>query len=147
MGCGYTRLVHILAADHIRFAFACNMCFAHTHLSWNLYSSKFSRAFHLNFQPLVKLFQQNALTARVSMDNIPGIRYWIRKQHSPKKYLLSGWHSIADSCEIEQTMMWQLVLDRNRLECHAYSTLRVQQICKIIPTKSSKTTIHEDLDS
>ena len=44
---------------------------------------------------------------------------------------LQSRHCFADSCELEQMMVWQCVLDRTRLVCHTYSTLRVWRACRL----------------
>ena len=86
------------------------------------------------------------------MDNIPGLCCRFHKGHSPKRYLRSR-HYFAESCKLKCGPRFrQCILDRTWL--YATPILHYVAVCawfrqrlrKIISTKSSKTTIRQNLD-
>ena len=81
-------------------------------------------------------YRFHTLTGRASMDTIPGLRCWIRTKCSPERCFRSK-HCFAESCDlIEQTMVWQYMLNRTKLVCHTHSTLCV--VCMWFSSKFTK---------
>ena len=103
----------------------------------------------LNFlgsSTICKIFQQkilmhdthtfHALTAGVSMDNIPGLSCWIHKKLSSKRYLQSR-HCFTDSGKLEWMTVWQWCeLDKSGLSAtpivYHVCSVHMQQIYKFI---------------
>ena len=108
-----------------------NLCHKHW-LIWRQYSANFSRVFNLanfaNFQPLVNSISIKFLTCEVFMLWLQEGQWttsWGRaaewqKGCSPKRYLQTR-HWFADRCKLEQTTVWQYVIDRTRIACHVAS--------------------------
>ena len=114
------------------------------------YSAKFLRVFSFaNLQVFQwKLWHathsSHAVTVSVSMDNIPELSWQICKELSPKRYLQSR-HYFADSCELEQTTMWDTWQSTMPI-VNSVCGVCVLQIYKNISIKSSKISICKNLD-
>ena len=119
-------------------------------------SAKFSWVFNFmnftNFPLFAKIFQQKFLCVTHTpfmLDNVLGLSHWIHKEISSKRYLWRR-HCLFDSCELKQTAVLWYMLDKPGLyttpTAYYMCGMCVQQIHKIISTKSSKVAICENLD-